>query len=47
MKEEIKEIFEELRERLNFHFRNAENKEDLIERIEQAIDEMEKNYKNN
>lgn len=42
-KSEIEEIFEKIRDCLEFHFRNAEDKEDLINRINQSINEMEEN----
>ena len=44
-KTEIEEIFDELREMLNFHLRNAENKEDFIERIVPDFNEIEEKYK--
>lgn len=36
-KKKVEEIFDELDECLDFHCRNAENKEDLIERFEEAL----------
>lgn len=43
-KEEVAEMFEELREGLNFHSRNAEDKEDFIERANELINQLEEKY---
>lgn len=42
--EEIEEIFNDLRDGLEFHFRNSENKEDLIERINELLNQIEEKY---
>lgn len=43
-KTEVNEIFEELYECLNFHFRNAEDLEDLKERLRRDIPEIENKF---
>lgn len=41
---EIENLFYDLREGLEFHFRNAENKEDLIERVNELVNQLEEKY---
>ena len=43
-KEIIEEIFDKIRDCLDFHFRNAESKEDLIERISLDLNKIEEEY---
>lgn len=41
---EIEKLFYDLREGLEFHFRNAEDREDLIDRINELLEQIEEKY---
>lgn len=45
-KEDIEKIFDKIEERFNFEFRNASDIEDLKERIEKAVSEIQEELLN-
>ncbi len=45
-KTDVEKIFNAINECLEYHFSNAENKEDLIERLNRSLTEMKEKFKN-
>lgn len=45
-REDVEKIFNKIRDCLEYHFSNAEDKEDLIERLNTSLNEMEEEFIN-
>lgn len=43
-KEEVKKLFKELRDGLDFHSKNAEDKEDFLNRANEFLNQLEEKY---